>query len=65
MAKPGNRIIGRDPEKINAHSEKYGINNAGYQDPLPQFMFADKVVGVGIGLYGDNDFFEQTLALNE
>jgi hypothetical protein len=43
-AQPGNGIVGRIPEKIHARDEKKRIDNSGDQDPLPQFMFDDKIV---------------------
>lgn len=45
-------------EIIHADHEQDGIQDAGYQYPFPQFMFFDKTVGMCVGLYGNDHFFE-------
>jgi len=43
----------------HADNKKDGINNSGYNNPFPQLMLPDKLMGLEIGLYSYNDFFEQ------
>ena len=52
---------GGDPEEIEADAEQDGIEYSGNEDPLPELMFGDEMVGLGIRLEGYNDFFEQVV----
>ena len=61
MAEPGNRIIGRHPEKIHTHHKQQCIDNARNKYPLPQPVFFYKVVGIEVRLYGNDNFFKQYL----
>ena len=45
-------------EEIHAEYEQGSIDNTGYENPFPQFMFNDKPVGLKIRLYGNDHFFQ-------
>ena len=45
-------------EEIHAEDEQGGIDDTGYEDPFPQFMFNNKTVGLEIRLYGNDHFFQ-------
>ncbi len=47
------------PEEVHARNEQKTVSNSGNNDPFPQPMFADKLVGLKIGLYGNDNFFKQ------
>ena len=59
FAEPGDGGIGGIKEEVHAHAKQQGIEQAGDDDPFPQLVFAYKLVGLGIGLDGYNDFFKQ------
>ena len=56
-AEPFNKPAGSFAKEIHAYHEENGINNAGYNDPFPQFMFFYKLVGLDIGMNGYYNFF--------
>lgn len=55
------RSIGRMPEKINTGYKHQHIKDPGDDDPLPQFMFADKLVGPDVRLNGYDNFLKQMI----
>jgi hypothetical protein len=52
---------GGDPEEIDPYDEQDGVQDAGYDDPLPQLMPGDKVMRFDVRLEGYNKFFEQRM----
>jgi hypothetical protein len=59
VAHPFDKIAGGMAEEIHTYNEQGGINDTRYQYPFPQFMFLYKPVGLEIGLYANNHFFQQ------
>jgi hypothetical protein len=51
------------PKEIHADTEKDRVQDARYQYPFPQLVFADKMVRFHVGLKRYDDFFEQDLFL--
>lgn len=51
-------VVAGMPEKIKSNNKQDGIQKAWYQNPFPEFIFFDKLMGFEIRLYGDDDFFE-------
>ena len=48
------------PEEVEADAKEDRIENAGDQDPFPNLMFGDEMMGLDIRLEGYDDFFEQS-----
>jgi hypothetical protein len=59
FAEPGDGCVGGIPEKVHAYAEEYRIQQSGDNDPFPQPVFADEMVGFGIGLEGNYNLFKQ------
>ena len=60
-ADPGYRIVGRMPEKIHTDNKQNHIHHAGNDNPFPQPVFANKIMGFKKRLYGNDNFFKQAL----
>ena len=63
MAEPGDGFAGGLPKEIHADTEQDGIKYAGDQDPFPQLVLHDKVMGFDVGLEGYDYFLEQKIFL--
>ena len=48
---------GRLPEEIKPDAKQDRIEYTGDQDPFPDLMFGDEMVGLDVGLEGYDDFF--------
>jgi hypothetical protein len=59
LAQPVNGGGGGLYEKIHAYRKKDGIDDPGYQDPFPQFVFGDKGMSLGVGLESYDYFLKQ------
>jgi hypothetical protein len=59
LIKERHRIVGRLQEKVHAYNKEQGGNDARDHDPFPQPVLAYEVVCINIGLYGNDDLFEQ------
>jgi len=61
VAKPADGGGGGDGEVVHADAKEDRIKHARDEDPLPQVMFGDEVIGFYIRLEGYDNFFEQRL----
>jgi len=59
LADPGDGRAGGLQEKVHARTEKEGIQYAGDQDPFPQFVLSNEMMGLDVGLKGYNNFLKQ------
>jgi len=59
LAQPGNGGAGRVYKEPHAYTKQERIEYPGYKDPFPQFVFIDKVMGLGVGLESYNYFLKQ------
>jgi hypothetical protein len=59
LAQPGYGCTGGFQEEIHAYAEQETIDYAGDKDPFPQFVPADEMMGLNIGLEGYYNFLEQ------
>jgi len=57
-------IRGRAAEEIDTYYKENGIDEAGYQHPLPKLVLQNKVMGFSPGLDRYNYFLEQGLFLS-
>ncbi len=57
-------IGGRAAEEIDTDYKENGIDEAGYQHPLPELVLQNKVMGFSPGLDRYNYFLEQGLFLS-
>jgi hypothetical protein len=55
-----NRRIRGYPEKIQTNAEQDHVNQTRNQDPLPQPVFTNENMCLPVGLYGNDNFLEQT-----
>ena len=51
--------VGGCPEKVEADTEEDHIEDTRNEDPFPDLMFRDEMMGLDIRLEGYDDFFEQ------
>jgi hypothetical protein len=49
------------PEKVHAYAEKQGIDDARNNDPPPQVVLPDELMGLPIRLDGYDDLFKQAM----
>jgi hypothetical protein len=59
LAQPGDGRIGGRQEEVHTYTEKEGIEYAGDQDPFPQFVLSNEMMGLDVGLKGYNNFLKQ------
>ena len=59
MAKPADGGGSGNAEIVHADEEKDGIEHAGNDDPLPELVFCDEMVGLYIRLERYDNFFQQ------
>ena len=59
LAQPGDGGVGGFHKEIHAYAEKEGVEYPGYQDPFPQFVLGDKVMGLSVGLESYDYFLKQ------
>lgn len=57
---PFKEFAGSSAEEIHANGEQGSIENAGDQDPFPQFMLLNEPVGPEKRLYTNDHFFQQS-----
>jgi hypothetical protein len=58
-AERGYRRAGRLPKEIHADAEEDRVEHPRDNDPLPQLVFGDELMGLYIGLEGYDNFFQQ------
>jgi hypothetical protein len=58
-AEPGYRGAGRFPKEVHTYTEKDRIEHPRDNDPLPELMFGDELMGFYIRLEGYDNFFQQ------
>ena len=59
LAKPGDSGAGGFYKEVHAYAKKERIKYPGYEDPFPQFVLDDKVMGLGVGLESYDYFLKQ------
>jgi len=59
LPQPGDGGAGGIYKEPHAYAKKEGIEYPGYNDPFPQFVLSNKVMGLGVGLESYDYFLKQ------